>query len=115
MACRGDDSPRCTSRVVVLQVAEAGQTPAGTSRSGLQLANFSWSPIGVQIINVDPGSAGQLKVGEAIIAVEGVGPLSRARCAPSRIGAQAECVIQCIVATEHKSAPWPKDETAEIS
>ena len=122
------DSPRCTSRVVVLQVAEAGQTPAGTSRSGLQLANFSWSPIGVQIINVDPGSAGQragLKVGEAIIAVEGVGCLSHVHAAKllrnstgislRGLGSSGVCEIQCIVATEHKSAPWPKDETVEIS
>ena len=122
------DSPRCTSRVVVLQVAEAGKTPAGTSRSGLQLANFSWSPIGVQIINVDPGSAGQragLKVGEAIIAVEGVGCLSHVHAAKllrnstgislRGLGSSGVCEIQCIVATEHKSAPWPKDETVEIS
>ena len=31
------------------------------------------------------------------------------------LGSSGVCEIQCIVATEHTSAPWPKDETVEIS
>ena len=78
------DSPRCTSRLVTLEVAAAGDTPSGAARTGLQLTNFSWASVGVKITHVEAGSSAAragLKAGEALIAVEGVGCLSHVHAA----------------------------------
>ena len=118
------DSPRCTSRLLTLEVAAAGDTPSGAVRTGLQLTNFSWASVGVKITHVEAGSSAAragLKAGEALIAVEGVGCLSHVHASKllhTSAGTSPRSGVvelKVIVATEAPGKPWPKDEAVDVS
>lgn len=99
-----------TSRLVQLEgCGSKGDHPSTLLRVGVRVQNLSWSPIGVQISYVEPGSSAAtagLRVGDAIVAVQGTACLSHAHAGQMLLQAGGP-VIEVIVSSAPAEAPWP--------